>query len=979
MPEISDLNFSQKQAVEHGRGPLLIIAGAGTGKTRVITERIVHLISNKQAEPSQILALTFTEKAAREMSDRVDAALPIGHQEIWISTFHSFCERFLRSEGLEIGLDTGYRILSEPEIWLLLRKNLFLFQLDHYRPLANPSRFLTALIRAISRAKDEDISPERYLAWAENQLQEFAGGVGENDEARREESEIQLEMARAYGTYQELMLREGFLDFADLQAYCLKALRTRPSLLAQYRERFKYLLVDEFQDTNYSQNQLLKLLVGPERNITVCGDDDQSIYKFRGASISNILQFRSDYPEAKTIVLTENYRSTQQILDAAYNLIQFNNPERLEIKEQVSKKLRAQTTGEQVDYAAFKTAEDEAAWVAEEIENHLNQGRHPRDFAVLARNNDHLMPFVSALKQRGIPYQLAGNRGLYELDEVKSLIAYLYVLDDFYDNTALFRVLNLPSFSIPMEDIFRLLNYSRSLNKPLYESLNDAVNIGKENEAGQREEKPSGLPLSGEVFRAIDQIAAGTRTKLAAVKDLIELHLELSRRQPASLVLLDFIRKTGYARVETFPEAVEEELRLKNIGLFFSRLNQFESSSPDRSLKAFVEWFRLMQEAGDDPAQAEIEDVDVVSLSTVHSSKGLEFSVVFMVQLAGRRFPGDNKSDPIDLPSALVKELLPPGDFHRQEERRLFYVGMTRAREKLYLTAAEMYTAKRPSKPSSFIAEALGDRQPRAIPSGVGLLPEAAAVKSLQWERRMDAVKPEIKRFSYSQLKDYEKCPRLYRFKYVLRIPESPAHPTSFGKSIHDTLYQYHDLLLKSRQIGLDDLLRIYQKNWIPVGYLSKEHEERRYQDGIRILTSYHQLDSRRQSVPEQLEKAFSVNLGDCRLEGRIDRIDRLPDGGYEVIDYKTGKVRDQKEVDKDDQLTVYALACREALGLEPSALSLYFVDQGQKVSTTRNQQAIKKIRQEIKETVERIRRGEFAPKKSDFNCQNCEYRIICG
>ncbi|MDQ7798315.1 MAG: UvrD-helicase domain-containing protein [Candidatus Edwardsbacteria bacterium] len=973
------LNRSQESAVTHGNGPLLIIAGAGTGKTRVITERIRYLIESKKAKPSEILALTFTEKASREMSDRVDAGLPIGHEEIWISTFHSFCERLLRQDGLEIGLDTSYRILTEPEVWLFVRQNLFKFQLDYYRPLSNPAQFIHALLRVISRAKDEDISAGRYLQWAEDNDKK-AADLKSDDKATLEDAAKQLEVARAYLGYQKLMLDHGFMDFADLQTYCLKALREKPGLGMKYQKRFRYLLVDEYQDTNYSQNQMLKLLVGQEKNITVCGDDDQSIYKFRGASISNILQFRRDFPEARTVVLTDNYRSGQRILDAAYRLIQFNNPDRLEASERVDKKLQslAGKADNDIRYLSFKSAEDEASWVSEEIWRHLQGGgRRPSDFAILSRNNDHLLPFVTALKQRGIPYQLVGNRGLYDLEEVKNLIAYIQVLHNFYDNAALFRLLTLECFELPMEDITRLLAHSRLINQPLYETMDAAANPSEKAKAEAAGSDDHHTEKKG--FSALNAITPESIEKIKKIKDLIETHLELSRRQPASLVLLDFIRQTNYARIGGFPETPEEELRIKNIGLFLAKLNQFESLSGDRTVKAFAEWLKLMDEAGDDPAQAVIEDVDVVTLSTVHSAKGLEYPMVFMVQLAHLRFPGRNLSDQIELPDELVPEDKPAGDFHIQEERRLFYVGLTRAREQLYLTAAEMYTAKKLFKPSGFIAEALGETPPQMIPAGVGLLPAAAQTKALVWEQSPPPSPAEVTRFSYSQFKDYEKCPRFYKLKYILKIPETPAHNASFGKSIHDALNEYHQNLAAGKSINGEQLKEIYRKRWVPVGYKSQEHEQAMYQEGLELLEKYCQMDARRESVPEMLEKEFSVRLASCQLVGRIDRIDRLPDGDYEVIDYKTGKSRPQKEVDKDEQLTVYALACHQALGLKPKIYSLYFVKQGEKISTARSEKQMEEIKAAVNRTVEDIRAGNFKPVKNERSCGQCQYQIICG
>jgi DNA helicase-2/ATP-dependent DNA helicase PcrA len=342
MSKIS-LNPEQKKGVEYAGGPLLLVAGAGTGKTRVITERIKWLIQNKKAAPSEILALTFTEKAAAEMLERVDRAMPLGYEEPWLSTFHAFADRLLRDEGLEIGLDPAYKILTPPEVWLLIRENLFDFNLNYYRPLGNPTKFISAMLTLFSRAQDEDITPAEFVRWAKkSKKQKVKSKNGDEKEGIEKYSEL----ANAYQTYQTLKIRESYLDFGDLILWTLKLFRERPAILKKYQSQFKHLLVDEFQDTNYAQYQLIKLLAPAKSrpNLLVSADDDQSIYKFRGAAVSNVLEFKSDYPKAATIVLTRNYRSGQKILDASYRLIQNNNPDRLEKKIGIEKKLVAKRT-----------------------------------------------------------------------------------------------------------------------------------------------------------------------------------------------------------------------------------------------------------------------------------------------------------------------------------------------------------------------------------------------------------------------------------------------------------------------------------------------------------------------------------------------------------------------------------------------------------------------------------------------------------
>ncbi|MFQ5676445.1 MAG: ATP-dependent helicase, partial [bacterium] len=421
----SPLNPQQQAAVEHDKGPLLIIAGAGTGKTKVITHRIAHLISTKKALPEEIMALTFTEKAAAEMEERVDILLPYGYSRVWISTFHALGESLLREFAFELGLPSDFQVLPEPEQIIFFKDRLFELPLQIYRPLANPDRFIEAIIRLFSRAKDEDISPQEYLDFAEK-----LKGATEKEPDDKEAADYalqQLELAQTYSTYQKLLASNGKLDFGDLITTVLKLFREHPHALKKLQNRFKYILIDEFQDTNYAQFQILQLLAKSHNNVTVVADDDQSIYKFRGAAISNILNFTEVFPDATQIVLTENYRSTQVILDAAYKLIGHNNPDRLEIKNNIDKKLKAQVAGDKmVEHLHFDTLTHEAETVANIIKEQTATGQYRyKDFAILVRANNDADPFLRSLHYRRIPFLFSGSRGLYQREEIRMLICFL--------------------------------------------------------------------------------------------------------------------------------------------------------------------------------------------------------------------------------------------------------------------------------------------------------------------------------------------------------------------------------------------------------------------------------------------------------------------------------------------------------------------------------------------------------------------------
>jgi len=349
---LADLNKEQLEAVTFGEGPLLIVAGAGTGKTTVITKRVAYLIEAKKLSPNEILAVTFTDKAAEEMEERVDKLLPYGYLDLWISTFHSFCQRVLQEYGLDIGIPGDFKILDPTSAWLLIRRNLERFHLDYYRPRGNPTKFIHALIEHFARCKDQGIYPEDYLRYAQKIENDFQ--KGRNKELDDTEVRRIKEIAKAYETYQQILLENSALDFGDLINYTLLLFKKRPKILKKYQDQFKYILVDEFQDTNWAQYELVKLLAEPRKNITVSLDDDQSIYRWRGSSFNNLLRFKEDYPEAKEVILVKNYRSTQDILDLAYKFIQLNNPNRLEYQLSQEKELLKEAQKKGINLKNFK-------------------------------------------------------------------------------------------------------------------------------------------------------------------------------------------------------------------------------------------------------------------------------------------------------------------------------------------------------------------------------------------------------------------------------------------------------------------------------------------------------------------------------------------------------------------------------------------------------------------------------------------------
>ena len=945
MPKIT-LNPSQKKAIQFKKDALLVVAGAGTGKTRVIAQRIKYLIKKEKVNPKEILALTFTEKAAGEMLNRVDDVMPLGYEEPWINTFHSFADRLLKEEGLEVGLDPSYKILSGPDQWILFRQNIFQFKLSHFRPLGNPTKFISAILKFISRLQDENISAEEFEVFAK----EFDGD--------KEDKIRWKELASTYTKYQELKIEKSRMDFGDLITWSIKILKERPSLLKKYRKQFKHVLVDEFQDTNHAQYELIKLLCPhddlSERSLLVVGDDSQSIYKFRGAAVSNILEFQGDYPKADMLTLLKNYRSFQDILDPAYKLIQNNNPDTLEVKLGISKELVSQVKekGVKPQVIRLDLMEDEIDFTIRKILEILAEESEYtyKDFAILARANSHLDPFIFALRKYGLPYQLVGNRGLYDREEVRDVFALIKFIIDPTDGISAYRVLNIDSLKISGEVISKALSQARMQRVNLWELI--------------KEHSDENIKL------LVSQIA--------------EFQDQITKLSPSEFVYR-IVNSIDYLETFLLEETIESQMSIKNLDLFLNKAKQFEVSYQNETKETptvidFVDHVELLMEAGDNPAQAELQDIDTVNLMTVHASKGLEFPVVFMVNLVGGRFPTRNRKDMIDLPDEVIKETLPSGDPHIQEERRLFYVGLTRAEKYLYLLSSKSYGGKRETKPSGYLEEtgikeiSLSSEEVKGGGDQIGLFGLESGFREPKAEKISKEFKPRF--LSYTQVNTYKTCPLKYKYSYILNIPQPPAHALSFGSTIHDTLRDFHSASMAG-SVSLDQMFSMYEDNWQPAGYMSQEHRETRQEEGKKLLERYYEQNKNEKSKPIALEKGFNIWLGGIKFFGRIDRIDELPDGGGEIVDYKTGQPKDQKYVDKDDQVTFYAIGAQEALGYKPKQMSLYFVETGEKVVTTRTDEQLEEAKKDVSKIVTEMKKGDFEATPG-MQCNWCAYREIC-
>ena len=962
-----ELTPRQREAVEHGEGPLLIVAGAGTGKTLVITRRIAHLIHTKKAKPEEILALTFTEKAAAEMAERVDVLLPYGFAAVHVSTFHAFGDRILREFALELGLNPDFQVLSQAEQVIFFREHLFDFPLKHYRPLSDPTKFIQAMLKVISRAKDEDVNPEEYLQYAAGLRKKAGAGppAAAVDPENTEDADRQEEIAGAYAAYQRLLAEKGKVDFGDQVTLVLKLFRERPHALAEIRRRYPFILVDEFQDTNYAQFQLVRLLGGENGNVTVVGDDDQSIYKFRGAAISNIQGFKEVYPSARQVVLTDNFRSTQVILDTAYRLIQHNNPERLEVMNHIDKRLVAKVRKEgfPVDHLHCDTVTTESDRVAALVHELLESKKvTPNDIAILVRSNADADPFIRALNMKGVPWRFSGNRGLYGRAEVRLLISFLKTVSDFEDSMNLHALASSPVYELPMEDLQQCVHYARTGHRNLMEAFRLA----------DTEEALKGLSAEG-------------RVTLRKIVDDLNRYLELSRDNVTGVVLYQFLMNSGYLKRLSQSPRPEDGIKIQNIARFFDVIWSFSQMAEEDRVVHFVRHLESLMQAGDDPGTAETDpDLEAVNLLTVHRAKGLEWPVVFMVSLIHQKFPHTRRSDAIELPPALAKDILPAGDFHMQEERRLFYVGMTRARDRLFFTSAVDYGGARGRKVSPFVLEALDRPHVDRVnlkSSAEEKIRRFAPVEEGPPEGLAPLPEDRTILLSHYQVDDYLTCPLKYKYVHILRVPILEHHTVVYGKSLHKAIEYYHERKVQNLPASLGDLVRIFEGSWKSVGFLSRDHEEQRFSAGKEALRAFFESEEASGIVPKRVEERFSFTLENNRVEGRWDRVDER-DGNIVIVDFKSSEVYQQEAADKraEDslQLAIYAMAYLRSFDVMPAATELRFLESGLIGRADVTEKRLSRTGEQILTAAAGIRRRDYAGKPSYQSCRFCAYTDVC-
>jgi DNA helicase-2/ATP-dependent DNA helicase PcrA len=1001
---LGGLDPDQLRAVTHDQGPLLVVAGAGTGKTQVITRRIAWLIATRRAKPSEILALTFTDKAADEMALRVDQLVPYGYTDTQIATFHAFGDRLIRDHALQLGLPPDVRVLSRAEAVIFLREHLFEFELDAYRPLGDPTRFLAALVTLFSRCKDEDISPEAYQQHAARLSAEAAlvdAEAGVDGAAASEEAARQAELARAYARYQELLAQNGFIDFGDQVALALRLVRESPSARSAIAGRFRYVLVDEFQDTNRAQAELVTALAEPHRNVTVVGDDDQAIYAFRGAAIENILEFRDRYPTARTVVLRRNYRSLGPILDASYRLFRFNDPDRLEVRTGIAKRLRPRRreTGMAVQLEPFATGSEEADWIAADIARRIAGGGAPRDHAVLVRANGHADPILRALNVAGVPWRFSGSSGLYARPEVRLLLSFLRTVADPHSSVDLYALAASDVYAVDGEDLTGVVNTARRRNRSVWDVLEEL------------ERQPGILRL-----------APASRAGIHRLVTDVARFTSMAHERPAGEVLYAFLRDSGLlARLAATATTAADE-GLGNIARFFDLIRAQSAVLADDRAMFVAQHLETLIEAGDDPATADLDpDADAVAVLTVHKAKGLEFPIVYLPGLVSGRFPGNGRGEPLPLPAGLGRGDPPTPERALAEERRLFYVAMTRARDELVLTHAADYGGSRARRVSPFVLEAL-DLPASAATPGAGAVTPAPAERLARFAAldvpvaARSTSRGEPLMLSFGQVDAYLSCPLRYKYGHVLRIPTPPHHALIYGSAMHKAVQVFHHRHARGHVMSEAELHEVLESAWSNEGFVSREHEEARLEAARAALRRFREEQLRPDAViPTYVEREFAFDLDGDRVRGRWDRVDiesvtddDAPSGepapsaqaatqtadvvtptlgimGRErvtITDYKTSDVRDpakaKQRARESLQLQIYAMGYEAMTGRLPDQVALHFLDSGLVGKVDVDPKRVAKARARISEVASGIRAGRFDATPEPMVCTRCPFRDIC-
>lgn len=939
----------QRQAIEHVLGPMLVIAGAGTGKTTVLTQRIVQLVRGGHANPDEIIALTYTENAAREMSERVRKQLG-SNGKVLAMTFHAYCFGLLDRCGKKFG------VLDDKDLWILLRKRIRDLHLKHFVRAANVGKFLDDLLDFMRRCQDELVGPEQYREYVGKlERRELPlPRVAKSKDALPDEELLGRchEIASVYSFVERTLEDANLGTFGHMITRAYELLASDESLLSLERAKTRFIVVDEFQDANFAQVKLLHKLAGKEQNIFAVGDPDQAIYRFRGASSAAFGLFQQQFPEAKLVSLEKNQRSLAPILSSAYSVIAHNpsplsaarGGSRYERRPLISARAeRITSQSEPVQAVIWRDRALECSDLVSLLRQKQRKLKCSWDkFAVIYRNHQHRDEVVEELSRFGIPFSIEGMDVL-DTAEVRDLLACLGAVVSPTDSASLFRVAALPQFKIDPEKLRGAMKTSRR-DALMAELL------------GRVEGGPAVLA----------QVESARKTVAGAkAANALRLLIRLFQLPPNSAAL-----ETLLVFVETWEK---------------------KATTETGSVGELLEYIELFREAHGAVCLSS-DEANAVRLMTAHAAKGLEFDHVFIIRAMSPSFPNTFRELLFELPN----ELRDPSSIaeadskqaNEQEERRLFYVAMTRARDTLGIYAKQ--GNGKDVTPPGFVRELLKDHglgkslvRRSAKPLQVDLFAgeELQVLPSTNISSWL-AMKPAFQlttNLSATAVQLYENCPLQFKLEREWRIPGEVPAAMQYGASVHRALRSYCDSVRFGRVMENQALVDFFRADLEQARIADSYQHELYDRQGQQQLRDFLQAWQGTDPEPRVLEteKEFKIQIGQANVAGRVDRIDQSSGSRVVIIDYKTGKPRAQEDADESLQLSIYAIAAREKWGLEPDRLVFYNLENNTAVSTVRSDLQLAEAKTKVEEVAAKVAAGKFEPKPG-FHCSFCAYRNLC-
>ena len=956
---------------------MLVIAGAGTGKTTVLTQRVANLIREGHARPDEILALTYTENSAAEMMARVCEELKgTALEGLQACTFHAWCNGLLHRRG------AGFGVLDDKDLWVFLRRRIRDLRLKHFVRAANVSQFLDSLLDFMRRCQDELAGPAEYARYVERlERGEVPLPRVTSSKKQTELEDVEIlercqEIARVFATVETMLREKNLGTFGHMITRAYQLLKDDPTLLEEERRHTRFVLVDEFQDANFAQVEILSLLAGPAANVFAVGDPDQAIYQFRGASSEAFTLFVRNFPAARVVVLGKNRRSLSPILRCAFGIVNENPPvfgstlrqtlsqEGISISYQRAplESLRdeeAKQKGETaaaplVEIVTWRDKEVEASDLARRIlkkRKDKDKDKDQRcwsDFAVLYRQHNHRDELVHELAERGIPFSIEGLDVL-DTPEVRDVVACLTAAVSPNDAASLFRVAALPQFGINPAELQAAMRAVRR------QELDLRTLLGR-------------LPKGAAVLESVERVHREVGQDGVRADDAVNLVIRHFVLQRSALVVA-FLK---------FVEAWHQ----KAIA---------ETGSPAEFLE-YLDYF--VQARGTIPLPRSTDDA--VQLLTAHAAKGLEFRHVAILRGSSTWFPMAYREPLVAFPLELRKSdtsssgrLATDKTLHEEEERRLFYVAMTRAKDTLAIYAHQGRGKKDP-KPTQFLREFMIHPAYRKFWS----THRAAAVQDTLFaeeEQRIALQQSNVAAWlllppsanfvtglSASAIEIYEECPLRFKLEREWNLPRDVSASLHYGAAMHGVLRTFYDAQRYQRETSDDDLLEQFRAALASAGIADRYQYELYLRQGMEQLRQF--IDGARQTPPPEVietEHKFELPVGGVRLAGRIDRMDRLGPESVAIVDYKTGKPKSQEDADQSLQLSLYALAVRDALGKRADRLIFHNLENNMPVSTTRTDAELEAAKLRVQAVAEGIARGEFPPNPK-YHCAFCPYRNLC-